>query len=62
MIKKIICKIFGHIYPLKRLDIPEYAKKSESNPLGMDESIGEGVFIADTSKPCHRCREYTNEK
>ena len=57
---KIVCKIFGHIYPLKRLPLPEYLKKPR-NPNGMDESIGEGAFVADTSKPCHRCREHTNK-
>ena len=57
IIKKLICKIFGHIYPLKKLPVPEYLKKSKRNPLGIDESIEEGAFVADTSKPCHRCGE-----
>jgi len=56
---KLICKISGHVYPLKRLTVPGYLKKSAKNPLGMDEDIGEGAFVADTDKPCARCGKLT---
>ena len=46
ILARIICKIFGHIYPSKKVAIPTHIKK-------LDPSIR--VFMADTSKPCHRC-------
>ncbi len=46
ILTKIICKIFGHIYPSKEVAIPTHIKK-------LDPTLE--LFRADTSKPCHRC-------
>lgn len=58
ILAKIICKIFGHIYPLKKLLTPEYLKKMFPEDY-KDPRVG--AYIADTSKPCARCGEYQND-
>ena len=57
-IKKLICKIFGHIYPEMKLPTPEYL-------IGMFPEMKDprmGAFVANLSKPCARCGKYTKEK
>jgi len=46
ILTKIICTIFGHIYPSKKMELPKFIK---------DIAPDIKVFMADTSKPCHRC-------
>lgn len=57
-IKKLICIIFGHIYPEKKLPTPTYL--IEMFPEYKDPRTG--AFVADLSKPCARCGKYTKEK
>ena len=58
MIKKLICKIFGCIYPEKKLPTPEYL--IEMFPEMKDPRMG--AFVADLSKPCVRCGKYKKER
>ena len=49
-----ICKLFGHIYPLKKLPTSEYLKEM------FNISEEEGAYVADTDKPCARCGKGKN--
>ncbi len=53
--RKILCKLFGCIYPLKKLPTPDYLKNMYSMFNRFNMSKEEGAFIANTSKPCVRC-------
>jgi len=48
----MMCKVFGHIYPLKKLPNSDYFKMLNLQDF-KDPRVG--AFVADTSKPCHRC-------
>lgn len=50
MIKwKLLCKLFGCIYPLKKIVLPDHLRI----PFGNDVE----AFEADISKLCARCEE-----
>jgi len=51
---KIVCKVFGCIYPLKKLPTEQYF--IQMFPEYKDPRLG--AFVADLSKPCARCGEY----